>query len=74
MAGYDFVNEDDDPQADHPHGVFVAGILAANADNDFGVAGVDHFASLMPIKVLDAQGFGTTLDLAEGLYSRPALT
>ena len=67
VAGYDFVNEDDDPQADHPHGVFVAGILAANADNDFGVAGVDHFASLMPIKVLDAQGFGTTLDLAEGL-------
>ena len=67
VAGYDFVDEDNDPQADHPHGVFVAGILAANADNDFGVAGVDHFASLMPIKVLDAQGFGTTLDLAEGL-------
>jgi thermitase len=67
VAGYDFVNEDDDPQADHPHGVFVAGILAANADNDFGVAGVDRFASLMPIKVLNAQNLGTTLDLAQGL-------
>lgn len=67
LAGYDFVNGDDDPQADHPHGVLVAGILGANANNDFGVAGVDHFASLLPIKVLDAQNSGTTSALAQGL-------
>jgi thermitase len=67
LPGFDFVNEDADAQADHPHGVFVAGILAANANNAFGVAGVDHHVSILPIKVLDAQNLGTTLDLAQGL-------
>jgi subtilisin family serine protease len=67
LPGYDFVNQDDDPQADHPHGVLVAGILAANAGNGFGVAGVDHGASLLPIKVLDSRNVGTTSALAQGL-------
>ena len=67
LTGYDFVNQDDDPQADHPHGVFVAGILAANAGNGFGVAGVDHGARLLPVKVLDSRNIGTTSALAQGL-------
>jgi thermitase len=67
LPGYDFVNEDDDPQADNSHGVFVAGILGANANDGFGVAGLDHSALLLPIKVLNAQNSGTTMDLAQGL-------
>jgi thermitase len=67
LPGYDFVNEDDDPAADHPHGVLVAGLLAANANNGLGVAGVDHAASILPVKVLNAQNAGTVSDLAEGL-------
>jgi thermitase len=67
LPGYDFVNEDDDPQADHPHGVFVAGLLAANSNNGLGVAGVDHAASLLPVKVLNSQNVGTTAALARGL-------
>jgi thermitase len=67
LPGYDFVNDDTDPEADHPHGIMVTGILAANSDNAFAVAGVDHQAMLLPIKVLDSANLGTTFDLAEGL-------
>jgi thermitase len=67
LPGFDFVNEDADPEADHPHGSEVTGLLAANADNAFGVAGVDHAAGILPVKVLDAQNGGTTFDLAQGL-------
>jgi thermitase len=67
LPGFDFVNEDPDPQFDHPHGVWVSGVLAANADNDLSVAGVDHFAQILPIKVLDEQNRGSVFDLAAGL-------
>ena len=67
LPGYDFVNQDADPEADHPHGIMVSGILAANSDNTFAVAGVDHQAMLLPVKVLDSANLGTTFDLAQGL-------
>ena len=67
LPGFDFVNEDSDPEADHPHGALVSGILAANADNSFAVAGVDHFAKILPVKVLNASNLGTLADLIEGL-------
>lgn len=65
--GYDFVNEDADPEADHPHGSEVTGCLCANADNGFGVAGMDWRCRVLPIKVLDRQNRGTVMDLAQGL-------
>jgi thermitase len=67
LPGFDFVDEDSDPSADHPHGIWVSGILAANADNLYSVAGIDHFAQILPVKVLDAQNFGSSMDLAQGL-------
>jgi len=67
LPGFDFVNNDNIPQTDHPHGVAVSGILAANADNAFGIAGVAPRVTLLPVKVLDANNSGTTLNLAQGL-------
>ena len=67
VPGFDFVNNDNDPEADHPHGVVVSGILAANTDNSFSVAGIDHHVKILPVKVLNAQNAGTTSDLANGL-------
>ncbi|MEO1512606.1 MAG: S8 family serine peptidase, partial [Planctomycetota bacterium] len=66
-GGYDFVNEDDDPLADHPHGTYVAGAIVANQKNGFQTAGVDRGASIVPVKVISQYLFGTTLDLYEGL-------
>ncbi len=65
--GYDFVNEDANPQSDHPHGSRVAGVMCANADNGFGVSGVDWQCKVLPIKVLDQFNAGTVMDLAQGL-------
>jgi subtilisin family serine protease len=56
-----------DPTADHPHGIYTAGLLAANANNLFGVAGVDHKVMLLPVKVLDASNKGSTFDLVQGI-------
>lgn len=67
LPGFDFVNNDDDPQADHPHGVSVAGILAANANNSFSIAGIDQNVKILPVKVLDSNNAGTTNNLAQGL-------
>ena len=54
--GYDFVNGDEDPiptYSDDDHGTHVAGIIAAQTDNQKGVAGVSASASLMALKVFD---------------------
>ena len=65
--GFDFVNEDADPEADHPHGTWVSGCVGANADNAFGVAGVDWNCMILPVKVLNASNGGTTFDLSQAL-------
>lgn len=65
--GRDFVNEDLDPEADHPHGTWVSGCVAANAGNGFATVGVDWNCRILPIKVLNQANQGTIFDLAQGL-------
>lgn len=65
--GFDFVNQDPDPEADHPHGSLVSGVMCANSDNNFGIAGIDWQCQVLPIKVLNASNGGTVFDLAQGL-------
>ena len=66
-SGFDFVNEDADPTADHSHGIHVTGIAAANTDNGFQVAGVDRACRIVPVKVLNQNNAGTDFDLADGI-------
>ena len=71
VAGHDFVANDGDcpsgPQDENGHGTHVAGIAAAVTDNGIGVAGVAPDAQLMPVRVLDADGTGTSDDIAAGI-------
>jgi subtilisin family serine protease len=67
LPGRDTVNDDDDPNADHPHGIQVAGLFGANADNAIQVAGVDHAARILPVKVLGSNNAGSTFDLIQGI-------
>jgi len=67
VSGYDFVNRDADPQDDEGHGTHVAGIAAAIGNNNEGVAGMAWQASIMPIKVLGADGSGSVSDIADGI-------
>jgi len=67
VSGYDFVNDRDDARDDNGHGTHVAGTIAQSTNNKFGVAGIAHEASLMPLKVLSSGGGGTVADIAEAI-------
>ena len=62
VHGWDFVNDDNDPFDDHGHGTHVAGTVGAVGDNGRGVTGVAWKVSIVPLKFIAADGFGTTVD------------
>ncbi len=62
VHGWDFLNEDNDPDDDNGHGTHVAGILAAVGNNGVGIAGVAWSARILPLKFLSAIGTGSTSD------------
>ncbi len=59
VMGYDFINDDPDPEDDNGHGTHVAGIIGAVAENQRGIAGLSWHASILPVKVLSATGAGS---------------
>jgi len=67
--GYDYVNADSDPMDDMGHGTHVAGIIAAKANNNYGIAGVSWNAKILAIKVLDSNGYGSDYDVNLGIYA-----
>lgn len=62
IQGWDFVNNDNDPDDDNSHGTHCAGTIAA-LDNDIGVVGVAPDATILPIKVLAGNGSGSFSDV-----------
>jgi len=66
-TGYDFVNNDNSPMDDNGHGTHVAGIIAS-VQNGLGIIGAANKANIMPIKVLNNQGYGYLSDVAKGIY------
>jgi subtilisin family serine protease len=67
VNGFDFVNNDIDPNDDNGHGTHVAGIAAAIADNGQGIAGMAGGAKIIPVKVANQNGLGDTLTIASGI-------
>ena len=65
--GYDFVDDDADPEDVFGHGCSVAGIIAANTNNRIGIAGFAPNASILPVRVLGPSGSGSMADVAAGI-------
>jgi subtilisin family serine protease len=69
IHGYDFANDDANPDDDNAHGTHVAGIIGAAA-NTTGVIGVAPNVKIMVTKFLDEDGSGKTSDgISTVLYS-----
>lgn len=67
-GGWDYVEDDAVPDDVLGHGTHVAGIVAAEASNGVLGSGVAPDCGILPLRVLDASGSGTTLDLGEAIY------
>jgi thermitase len=67
VGGYDFANDDADPADDEGHGTAAAGVIAARTNNVEGQAGMCWTCALMPVKVLGADGSGTSATVASGI-------
>jgi thermitase len=67
LHGYDFVDDDGDPDEFDFHGTHVAGTAAGVADNAIGIAGVAPQAEVMAVRVLNGNGSGTSADIGAGI-------
>ena len=66
VQGYDFVSNDSVADDGNGHGTHVAGTIAG-ANDGFGITGVAFDAQIMPIRVLNDNGSGTTIDVINGI-------
>jgi subtilisin family serine protease len=63
VSGWDFAGGDATPEDGNGHGSHVAGTIAARGNDGFGVSGVAWRTSLLPLRVLGADGEGSVSDL-----------
>jgi hypothetical protein len=76
VTGWDFVNFDASVQAGETnpngsgvqHGTAVTGVLAANGNNNKGIAGVDWKTKILPLQALDDDSYGNTLTVSRAIY------
>ncbi|GAF12052.1 LOW QUALITY PROTEIN: protease [Bacillus sp. JCM 19045] len=66
--GYNAITDTEDYADGNGHGTHVAGIAAAITNNVEGIAGVSWQSNIMPIKVLDDNGEGSSYAVARGIY------
>ena len=67
VVGYDFVDNDTTAEDGHGHGTHVAGTIAG-ANDGLGITGVAYDADIMPIRVLNNQGYGSLSDIIAGIH------
>lgn len=65
--GYDFVDDDPDPSDENGHGTHVSGIIAATLDNAEGIRGLAPNVQILPVRVMNAEGWGTNDAIAAGI-------
>ena len=68
VHGYDFFNRSSNLSDENGHGTHVAGIIAAQGNNNIGVSGVSWNTRIMPLRFLGAGGSGTISDAIEAIH------
>jgi serine protease len=64
---YDFVADDAFPLDREGHGTFVTGMIAESTNNGVGLTGLAYGATIMPVRVLDADGNGDSVTIGRGI-------
>jgi serine protease len=66
-APYDFVANNRYPLDREGHGTFVTGVIAESTNNGVGLTGLAYGATIMPVRVLDANGWGDAETISKGI-------
>src|SRR5262249_11653295 len=67
LHGFNAVDDSADPMDDNGHGTHCAGIIGAEGGNDIGIAGINWKVQIMPLKFMNAGGYGTTKAAIEAI-------
>jgi thermitase len=67
FKGKDVIDNDMLPMDLHGHGTHAAGVAAAKTNNAIGIAGVSPRSNILAVRVLDATGTGTAMQVAQGI-------
>jgi subtilisin family serine protease len=67
LHGFNATDNWRDPMDDNGHGTHCAGIIGAEGNNGFGIAGINWNVEIMPLKFLNGNGSGTTKDAIEAI-------
>jgi serine protease len=67
LRGYDFVQNDRLPLDLNGHGTHISATIAQATNNGRGLTGIAYGAKIIPVRVVDANGFGSTIDIVRGI-------
>lgn len=67
LTGFNVFTHDPHANDDNFHGTHVASIIAESTNNGEGAASIAYQSAIMPVKVLDHDGFGSNSGIAEGI-------
>jgi serine protease len=67
VPGWDFVGGDRHPNDANGHGTHVASTIGERTNNPVGVTGLAYGAKIMPVRVLNREGAGNTVNIAAGI-------
>ncbi|MGE7603385.1 S8 family serine peptidase [Peribacillus sp. NPDC097675] len=65
--GKNFINKQANALDDNGHGTHVSGVIAAKSNNGYSMQGINPYAKILPVKVLDSYGSGDMEKIALGI-------
>jgi subtilisin family serine protease len=67
VHGYNAVSNDGDPLDDNGNGTNCAGIIGGECERNIGICGVSPKTKIMPLRFINAGGFGSVADAVEAI-------